>query len=395
MTVGEGSRHASRNAGIDLLRGLSILLVVLHHIGLRMPLAQTALGAFLPHWFLDGLNFNGAEAVVVFFVISGFLITRRSQERWLDLRSIAPAAFYRLRASRIVPLLLLLVAVLSAFDWFGVPQYVIYRPGQSLGGAVASALGLYLNRYEGLHGWLPGGWDVLWSLSIEEVFYLVFPIACLALGRVRLLVPTLALLALSLPFTRAALMAAGNEIWFEKAYLPGMSAIAVGVLAALFVRASRLPNAITIRTVSAAGWLGLTSILFAGHWVWVLVRQGNDLVLSLSAACIVVSAHWAASDHTKISNAVRLNWLRSWGRQSYEIYLTHMFCVFGGLALYEHLGPAGPWRFLWYLPVLLTCWLLGTLLSRAFTVPVEHLLRERRATQSAVQGVSELTTQKG
>ena len=241
MGTESGASGERRNNRLDALRGLSIVLVVVHHIGLRVPLSQTLLGRFLPHWLLQGLNFNGSEAVMIFFVISGFLITRRSQERWGDLRGISPGGFYLLRMSRIVPLLLFVVAVLSLFHLLGVPRFVIDKPGQSLGAAIVSVLGLYLNRYEGVHGYLPGGWDVIWSLSIEEVFYLAFPLSCLLLGRTRLLVPALALLALSLPVTRAALTAAGNEIWLEKAYLPGMSAIAVGVLAAILVR--RVPAA--------------------------------------------------------------------------------------------------------------------------------------------------------
>ncbi len=75
----------ARNQGIDALRGISILLVLIHHIGIRIPLAKTALATFLPKWLLSGLNWNGAEAVVIFFVISGFLITRRSHERWGEL----------------------------------------------------------------------------------------------------------------------------------------------------------------------------------------------------------------------------------------------------------------------------------------------------------------------
>jgi peptidoglycan/LPS O-acetylase OafA/YrhL len=168
-TVGIGSGRVGqrRNSGIDALRGLSILLVVVHHIGIRVPLSQTLLARVVPRWFLEGLNFNGAGAVVIFFVISGFLITRRSQERWGGLGGISMGGFYLLRMSRIVPLLLLVVTVLSVFDLLGVPKFVINMPGQSLGGAIAAALGLYLNRYEGIHGYLPGGWDVIWSLSIE------------------------------------------------------------------------------------------------------------------------------------------------------------------------------------------------------------------------------------
>jgi hypothetical protein len=52
-----------------------------------------------------------------------------------------------------------------------------------------------------------------------------------------------------------------------------------------------------------------------------------------------------------------------------------MFCVFGALALFNWSGPAGRWRFLWYPPVLLACWLLGSILSRGFTLPIERRLR--------------------
>jgi peptidoglycan/LPS O-acetylase OafA/YrhL len=385
MRSGSGGSERRRNIRIDALRGLSILLVVVHHIGIRVPLSQTLLGGFLPRWLLQGVNFNGSEAVIMFFVISGFLITRRSQERWGDLRGISFGDFYLLRMSRIVPLLLFVVAVLSLFQLLGVRRFVIDKPGQSLGAAIAAALGLYLNRYEGVHGYLPGGWDVIWSLSIEEVFYLAFPVSGLLLGRARLLVPALAVLALSLPVTRAALTAGGNEIWLEKAYLPGMSAIAVGVLAAILVR--RIPAAShrAALVTSLVGWAGVCTVLFAGNWVWKLVHEGYGLFLAVAAAGIVISGHWHESAKRNPVPMRGLNWLRSCGRLSYEIYLSHMFCVFGGLALFNWSGPGGPWRFLWYPPILLTCWLLGSALSHGFTLPIErHLRRRFRSTPVAV-----------
>ncbi len=199
-----------RNPGIDLLRGLSILFVILNHIGLRIPLKKTALADVLPPWFLSRLNYNGYEAVFVFFVISGFLIAGNALQRWGGLERIDLRAFYARRFARIVPCLLVLVAVLAVLHLLAVPDYTISRPGQSLPGAIWAVIGLHLNWSEGRTGYLPGNWDVLWSLSIEEVFYIGFPLICLLTRRRWVLVSLLTLLALSMPWTHAALH--DNEI---------------------------------------------------------------------------------------------------------------------------------------------------------------------------------------
>lgn len=359
-----------RHPGIDRLRGLAIVLVVLHHLGLRMPLRDTVLGDWLPRRLLDALNDNGYEAVFVFFVISGFLIAGNALDRWGELTRIDLATFYRRRASRILPCLLALVAVLALLHALNVPDYVIARPGQSLGGAVAAALGLYLNVYEGRTGYLPGGWDVLWSLSIEELFYLGFPLLCLLVRRRALLVLLLVLLALSLPWSLASIT--GNAVWKEKAYLPGMAAVATGVLGALWLR-TWPPSSRDARVLRRFGGAAMLAVMtLTAPWLWRALHDGVMAMLALATLCQLVgmTAPSAGSRHLR-----GLDWLQRWGRLSYEIYLTHMFVVFGAVRLWRAAGGDPHAALAWYPPVLALAWVLGWLVARGFSQPCERWLR--------------------
>ena len=359
-----------RNAAIDLLRGLAILLVVVHHIALRIPLKDGWLETFLPRSLLNAFVYNGYEAVFLFFVISGFLITGNALERWGSLAAIDLRAFYVRRGARILPCLVLLMAVLSALHLIGVPYFTIEHEGQSLPGALLAVFALHLNWYEGMNGYLPGNWDVLWSLSIEEVFYLGFPLLCLLLRRQAVLLIALCPLALSLPVTRAAL--ASNEIWQEKAYLPGMAAIATGVIAALIAHRLGALGMRVRRGLCVLGILGIASNLLFGSLLWPLIGNGLMLVLTLSAGMLLVALH-----HERSPAPTGTQWLASMGRLSYEIYLTHMFVVFAAVALYRE-AAADPWfGFLWYAPIVLSCWLLGALLAHAWSIPCDRALRTR------------------
>src|ERR1700755_2782122 len=119
------ARSWSRVDGIDLLRGLAIFFVLMNHVNMQLLFAHVPYTPGLPKQLVSSLVWNGQQGVQMFFAVSGFLITATSLRRWKSLDRVSIADFYRLRFARIAPLLLALLAVLSALHLMGVPHFVL------------------------------------------------------------------------------------------------------------------------------------------------------------------------------------------------------------------------------------------------------------------------------
>ena len=176
-----------RNYKIDLLRGGSILLVLIHHFNIPYKLQDTFLGIQIGGESLSTLIArNGNYGVTIFFVISGFLITQHSIQRSGSLAQIRLKDFYIRRIARILLCLVLLVAIVTVLGALGVPPFINQSPnGVEVPYAVTvlSAFSFWMNLLIIEYGWVNYALGVLWSLSVEEVFYLAFPVLCLVLGR--------------------------------------------------------------------------------------------------------------------------------------------------------------------------------------------------------------------
>ena len=371
--VSTGVSHSwARLDGVDILRGLAILFVLMNHVNMRLFLAKIPYTQGLPHQLVSSLVWNGQRGVQMFFAVSGFLITSTSIRRWGSLSRVSVRDFYALRFARIAPLLLLLLAVLCALHAAGLKDFVVSDKTGGLGRALIAALTFHINVLEAHRGYLPGNWDILWSLSVEEMFYLFFPPVCRLLGRGKWLVAFLLILVVLGPIARS--LAHGNEVWREYSYLGGMDAIALGCLTA--IAGSRIT--ITRRMIGVLAGLAAVLILFILGFsnqaeAWGLDRSGLDMTILAIGSCMVITA--AAETRWKSPRVVLP--LISLGRRSYEVYLTHMFVVFAAFGLFKAAGLSLAAVPALFISVILISGLLGGLVARFYSEPMNRRIRQR------------------
>ena len=154
---------SDRIPGLDGLRTVSIGLVLGLHTSLILRTRPLSLD-----FFCLGSNADGVE---VFFVISGFIITLLLLREFEARRSISLKRFYARRAFRILPPLYAYIIFLAILSLMG--RLASLTKGDFLSSA------LFFRDYNEFHSpWLHGTWplDHTWSLSVEEQFYLFWPL---------------------------------------------------------------------------------------------------------------------------------------------------------------------------------------------------------------------------
>jgi peptidoglycan/LPS O-acetylase OafA/YrhL len=371
--------RANRVEGIDVLRGICIIAVVLHHINLRIPFKDSLLGKHLSREILNVLFWSGYYGVRVFFVISGFLIASWSLKRWGKLSNLSLRSFYLMRFARIMPCLIALLLLLSGLHLAGVQGFVVRHT--SLPRALLAALTFHVNWLEASVGYLNAPWDPLWSLSVEEMFYVFFPLLCVFTRKQIFLAPILIAFIVAGPFARVLIQ---NNIWVDYSYLSCMDGIAFGCLAAMFSARFKFSAR------AALGWELAGALLFLFIFVFRrlaahigLYKAGLDVtVLNLGVALLIIGLQQRFEQGI---NPARW-WsaiLRWFGRNSYEVYLTHMLVVWPAITIFRSTTQPIDRAPIWFLGIAALTGILGWLVAQFYPEPLNGALRSKLSSLKA------------
>jgi len=338
---------------IQGLRAIAVLLVVLNHAG------------------IPGLS-GGYVGVDVFFVISGFVISRGLLERLRQTGRVDLPRFYADRARRILPASLTVILLTAA------AAFVLVSPLRLraiLGDAVAAALYVpnlrfALEKTDYLAGTAPSPFQHFWSLGAEEQFYLFWPVlllgAFLLSGR---RMPRLALLVAALALTSFAaclMLTQAAQPWAFFSLPSRAWELMAGALLALLP----MPR---LRAAPALGWLGLGAILASAVlFTEETVYPGWLALVPVLGAALVIG-FGAQASRGAVGRVLGIRPLVFVGAISYSLYLVHWPLL---VLAHEQTGLGAP------LPLG-----LGIVLAAA-SVPLAYLLfrfvearfRQRRGT---------------
>ncbi len=300
---------------LDVLRFIAFLFVFMTHRTDLAPIDQAR------HPWVHAFTQIGVYGVPVFFFLSAFLITELLERERSATGTIDVRAFYVRRILRIWPLYFLV--------FFGLVLLNHVLPGA---GADSPAKWLCFmlfagNWYITFNGWIEYPVNPMWSLSVEEQFYIVIPFLAL-LGRRALIAVNVAVLAVSY----------GVIVWYARGFTtpPGFSGqwtnsfvhfqfFAGGMLLALALRGRRPDWPVAARAglwiVAIAAWLVASAVfgIKADYPHSTVAESLAGWGLVLAGAALMLVATLGTPQRFLPAPLVYL------GRISYGLYLTHIF----------------------------------------------------------------------
>jgi peptidoglycan/LPS O-acetylase OafA/YrhL len=317
-------RQLGHVPALDGLRGIAVLLVVVSHLNLLIPRQDITHIALL-----DGIIEGGYLGVDLFFVLSGFLITALILGEERGRSEIRFGAFYARRAIRLLPALYLFLLCHAFYTL--VTELNWSQEVDSIRAAV-----LYYSNWQIVFD-LPSvatGLQHLWSLAIEEQFYLVWPALLVGLFGLRQRASTVAIVLtaaiVGIAVHRAILWGDGKP-WLELFVRTDTRADALlmgALLASLWVR-----GVTPTRRVDTVAWAALAGALVYLATVEPSSGFSFDGGSTLFAALIAVMVLAAVNGTWVVGRWLAFPALRAVGRVSYGLYLWH-FAVFHAVARY-------------------------------------------------------------
>ncbi len=309
----EGESRLNYQPALDGLRAVAVLAVIAYHDGYRW-----ARGGFL-----------GVDA---FFVLSGFLITSLLVLEYRRIASIELLAFWGRRLRRLLPALLLLLVAVAIYSAVVVSPFELAQiRGDSLSSLFYFTNWRFIANDTSYFAFVasPSPVQHLWSLAIEEQFYLVWPLVvllCLRLahGSKALLVGVCAV-GVALSTIIMAYLYDGTDP--SRAYFGTGSrshTILIGALLALWL-ITRPPRGVrarrSVQVVGAIGGLGMVWAMHSMSNVSSSYYRGGSLVYAVAVAALIAAVVQPVSSPMRWGLALTpVVWV---GRISYGLYLWH------------------------------------------------------------------------
>jgi peptidoglycan/LPS O-acetylase OafA/YrhL len=287
-----------------------------------------------------------------------------AMRRYNNLKNVDVKHFYILRFARIMPPLFFFVITIAAGQLAEVPRFH-FGDDEVPDYLVVISLFLFFHNVLIIeYGWFSYCVNICWSLSIEEAFYVLFPVVLVILRRASIIAAACIMLIIVGPIYR--LSAETPAIQYQ-GFLSCFVAVAVGVLIAIVINDVELKKAMSV-LLCLAGSMMLLWISIAKAEISIVF---GDSGIALGTAMILMSTR-SRNIHKPRAWSRLVGWF---GRHSYELYLFHIIV----LALMRSVAGPGPitieWRPAWLVVFVSLSSIVSAILARWIFNPVNRKLR--------------------